>query len=108
MNFSDFCTCQECPETDNEDQHDVALEFDPYMFIKHLPPLSEIRTKVPALPIRTRSTPGTLTLVLDLDETLVHCSLQELKDANFNFPVFFQVSTEIIIGFGLKGSKILR
>ncbi|KAF5201100.1 Ctd small phosphatase-like protein [Thalictrum thalictroides] len=66
--------------------------FDPYLFIKSLPDLSSVvPTYRPVLlPKKTRSCPPT-TLVLDLDETLVHSSLEACDNADFTFPVNFNL-----------------
>ncbi|KAJ7945549.1 CTD small phosphatase-like protein 2 [Quillaja saponaria] len=71
---------------EDEDSQDFD-DFDPYLFIKSLPDLSSV---VPTyrrslLPKQTRSCPPT-TLVLDLDETLVHSTLEPCEDADFTFP----------------------
>ena len=63
------------------------LTFSPSLyFIKGLPPLSSIIAPTPTLPRKTRSSPKA-TLVLDLDETLVHCSTVELASPDHVFDV---------------------
>ncbi|PKI77001.1 hypothetical protein CRG98_002504 [Punica granatum] len=73
-------------------EYDDFDDFDPYFFIKNLPDLSSV---VPTfrpmlLPKQTRSCPST-SLVLDLDETLVHSTLEPCDDADFTFPVNFNL-----------------
>uniref|UniRef100_A0A7S2ZGX5 FCP1 homology domain-containing protein n=2 Tax=Rhodosorus marinus TaxID=101924 RepID=A0A7S2ZGX5_9RHOD len=65
-------------------------DLDALSFIASLPPLSSIlnRPKVciaPKAPGRPRTT-----LVLDLDETLVHCSTEALENYDLTFPVKFR------------------
>jgi len=76
-----------------DDEEDDEDEFNPYMFIKSLPPYEY------ALPPGWRGRPKALPpadpnshpicLVLDLDETLVHCTVEPVADADMVFPVEF-------------------
>ncbi|XP_023538410.1 CTD small phosphatase-like protein 2 isoform X2 [Cucurbita pepo subsp. pepo] len=80
-----------------DDEYEEIDDFDPYFFIKNLPDLSAV---VPTyrpmlLPKQTRSCPST-TLVLDLDETLVHSTLEPCVDADFTFPVNFNLQEHTV------------
>jgi len=78
-------------EEQNDDREIEDEEFNPYLFIKSLPeysvavpnPLAKI-----CLPPKDTSDPP-ITLVLDLDETLVHCTVEPINDADMVFPVTF-------------------
>ncbi|KAJ0540878.1 putative protein-serine/threonine phosphatase [Helianthus annuus] len=74
-------SCNQKPDVNNYPDWDPAEYLDPQMFIK-LPDLSKVETNLS--PWKRKS----VTLVLDLDETLVHSSLEHCDDADFSFPVF--------------------
>ena len=78
---------EEASESDPEYDDDFA-DFDPFEFIKNLPPASENAPLPSALPKKTRMAP-TVSLVLDLDETLVHASLEPMEEAHLTFTVNF-------------------
>ena len=65
-------------------------EFNPYVFIKSLPAYELVAPLRPpiALPPKAKDSPP-ISLVLDLDETLVHCTVEPIDDADLVFPVVF-------------------
>ena len=72
-----------------EDDEDYE-EFNPYFFIKTLPPYKQAVPKPRPfmLPAKARNAPR-LMLLLDLDETLVHCSVEPIPNPDLTFPVDF-------------------
>ena len=71
---------------DEEDDEDV---FNPYQFMYALPPHSYVKIPnklvLPAMQHPKRA----ISLVLDLDETLVHCSVEPIDKPDAVFPVLF-------------------
>jgi len=78
-------------EQNNNDEEIDDEEFNPYLFIKSLPDYASVvpypQSKI-CLPPKDPSDPR-ITLVLDLDETLVHCTVEPISDADMIFPVTF-------------------
>jgi len=64
-------------------------EFNPYLFIKQLPDygLVAVPDKICLPPKRPDDKP--IALVLDLDETLVHCTVEPIPNPDMVFPVEF-------------------
>jgi hypothetical protein len=69
-------------------------DFNPYVFIKSLPSYDLVAPLRPpiALPPKLATAPP-ISLVLDLDETLVHCTVEPVDDADLVFPVVFHGMT---------------
>ncbi|CAN1136138.1 CTD small phosphatase-like protein 2-B, partial [Linum perenne] len=78
---------QECDPISDADQPD---DFDPQFFIRNLPELSEFQ------PGKDSQRSKFVTLVLDLDETLVHSTLERCDDADFTFTVSFNMEEHTV------------
>lgn len=81
-------TTIEPEETAEEEDCD---EFNPYQFIAHLPAHSSVcildKICLPALSGGAGKKQDVITLALDLDETLVHCTVEPIPKPDLVFPV---------------------
>nr|XP_029121014.1 CTD small phosphatase-like protein 3 [Elaeis guineensis]XP_029121015.1 CTD small phosphatase-like protein 3 [Elaeis guineensis] len=71
--------------------------FDPQLLFRSLPDLPEALSSIcPILLPKEMQQRKPITLVLDLDETLVHSTLEHCDDADFTFPVFFNMKQHTV------------
>ncbi|XP_043702151.1 uncharacterized protein LOC122652472 [Telopea speciosissima] len=90
-----------CDQEPDVNSHYVDLDegdsFEPHLFTKNLHDLSDVVTsfRPMLLPKETRKRKS-VTLVLDLDETLVHSTLEQCDDADFTFQVFFNMKEHTV------------
>jgi len=86
--YGEFVSASPVEQTE-EDFEEDPNEFDPYYFIRTLPPLSvSLTSRNCDLPAKSPHSPP-ITLVLDLDETLVHCTTNPIEEPDLVFPVDF-------------------
>ncbi|KAG8634637.1 uncharacterized protein LOC110604772 isoform X1 [Manihot esculenta] len=84
-------------ESDLHTELDQIEDFDPQFFIKNLPDLSDMESNFhPTLSPKDSWRRKSITLVLDLDETLVHSTLEHCDDADFTFTVFFNLKEHTV------------
>ena len=86
---------------DEMDETNYDEEYDPWIFIGGLPPLRACvpKNRPRLLPPKTPVHVNKNTLVLDLDETLVHSDLEQTADrsgADFSFPVHFNNQKHVV------------
>ncbi|KAL2456669.1 SCP1-like small phosphatase 4 [Abeliophyllum distichum] len=78
----------------NSDQADC---FDPQIYIRNIPDQLDATSTLPHTNIpKEKQKAKQITLALDLDETLVHSTLEFCSDADFTFPVFFNMKEHIV------------
>ncbi|KAJ7949450.1 CTD small phosphatase-like protein 2 [Quillaja saponaria] len=70
--------------------------FDPQSFIRNFPDVSGECDLLPALVSKETSHRRHITLVLDLDETLVHSTLEPSDSADFTLQVFFEMKEQTV------------
>lgn len=88
---------EQSSDLDPSSDSDQADCFDPYSFIRNLPDLSDVMSTCrPAILPKESRERKPITLVLDLDETLVHSSLEHCEDADFTFKVFFNMKDHTV------------
>ncbi|KAI8002046.1 CTD small phosphatase-like protein 2 [Camellia lanceoleosa] len=90
-------SCNEEPDVNPYSDSDQLECFDPHMFIRNLPDLPDVAPNFhPTTLLNETQKMKSTTLVLDLDETLVHSTLEHCEDADFSFPVFFNMKEHTV------------